>query len=227
MGIQHIRTNLLAVHKNLKAAAERSGRNEFDIRLVTVGKTRSIDEISAAISFGARDIGENRVSELVAKQSQIDAEVNWHFIGTLQRNKVKQVVGVVELIHSVDRYELGVEIDKRASKAGLVQSALVQVNVARESTKQGVDPKKLEKLIAELDKLRHISIEGIMTMAPFSREPESVRPVFAELKRLYDNLEDRWNLRWLSMGMTDDFVVAVEEGSNMVRVGRAIFTDGV
>ncbi len=227
MGINHIRANLGVVRKKLKVAAERSGRSESDIRLVTVTKTRSIDEISAAIANGATDIGENRVHELVAKQSQLDAAVNWHFIGPLQRNKVKQVVGVVDLIHSVDRYELGVEIDKRASKVEFVQPALVQVNVARESTKQGVDPKNLEKLIAELDKLRHISIDGIMTMAPLSRDAESVRPVFAELKRLYDNLEDRWNLRWLSMGMTDDFAVAVEEGSNMVRVGRAIFADGV
>jgi len=223
----HISRNLKKVRARIDITARQSGRRAEDIRLVVVGKNRSVAEVSAAVAAGAQDLGENRVKELVAKKAELRLTAKWHFIGTLQRNKVKNVVGAVDLIQSVDRFELGVEIDKRAKNAEIVQPILVQVNVAKEFTKHGVDLKNLKKLVAELDKLGHIRIEGLMTIAPQSRDAELARPVFAELRQAYEALLRYRDLKWLSMGMTDDFAVAVEEGSNMIRVGRAIFTDEV
>ncbi len=194
------------------------------MKLVAVGKTRSIEALEALISIGVRDLGENRVQELTEKQRAIPDKVNWHFIGSLQRNKVRHIVGNVELIHSVDRLELAQEIDRRARSQDIVQPILVQVNVAREMTKQGIDPNNLENLVAELEELRHIRIEGLMTIAPHAAQAQAVRPVFASLKQSFDALASGRSLKWLSMGMTDDFEVAIEEGANMVRVGRAIFS---
>ena len=225
MGFEYISDNLQDIREKIRLAALKSGRDQKDIRLVVVGKTRSVDEISKAIAAGAVDFGENRVQELLAKQSRIDTDICWHFIGSLQRNKVKSVVGTVGLIQSVDRHELAVEIDKKAEMAGLVQSVLVEVNVAGELTKHGVDPKNIESFIAEVGKLRHISVEGVMTIAPLAENTESIRPVFAKLKQVYDNLARNWNLQWLSMGMSNDFEVAIEEGANMVRIGRAVFQE--
>ncbi len=225
MGFEYISDNLQDIREKIRLAALKSGRDQKDIRLVVVGKTRSVDEISKAIAAGAVDFGENRVQELLAKQSRIDKDICWHFIGSLQRNKVKSVVGTVGLIQSVDRHELAVEIDKKAEMAGLVQSVLVEVNVAGELTKHGVDPKNIESFIAEVGKLRHISVEGVMTIAPLAENTESIRPVFAKLKQVYDNLARNWNLQWLSMGMSNDFAVAIEEGANMVRIGRAVFQE--
>ncbi len=207
----------------IDAAARRSGRAGADVRLVVVTKNRSAEEINAAIAAGAADIGENRVQEFLAKAPLIQGEVSRHFIGTLQRNKVKALIGRVDLIQSVDRLELAEEIDRRAAEAGLIQPVLLQVNVAGEATKQGVGPDDVEKTVAELAGLRHIKTEGLMTIAPLATDPGSTRPIFAKLKQLYDTLTGRWHFKWLSMGMTDDFEVAVEEGANMVRIGRAVF----
>jgi len=220
---ERIDQNLAAVNAEIAAAAGKTGRRLEEIRLVVVTKNQSAAAISAVLAAGATDIGENKAQELLAKQAQIKNQANWHFIGRLQRNKVKQVVGTVALIQSVDDLELGLEIDKRAAKAGLVQPVLIQVNVAREPTKQGVGLNDLEKLVAKLDNLKHIDVEGLMTIAPPAPDGESARPIFAKLKQVYDTLTGSWGWRWLSMGMTDDFTVAIEEGSNMVRVGRAIF----
>lgn len=216
--------NLAAVRARIADACIRSRRGPDDVKLVVVGKTRPVEALNALISIGVYDLGENRVQELTEKQRAISGEVNWHFIGSLQRNKVRQVVGKVELIHSVDRLELAQEIDRRACVQDMVQPILVQVNVAREPTKQGVDPKNLEILVAELEKLRHIRIEGLMTIAPHVAQAQAVRPVFASLKQSFDALAPGRSFKWLSMGMTDDFEVAIEEGANLVRVGRAVFS---
>lgn len=218
-----IKANLTEINARIDAAARKTGRTGADIRLVVVTKNQSTAAISAVLAAGATDIGENKAQELLAKQAQITVGADWHFIGRLQTNKVRQVVGRVALIQSVDDLDLGMEIDKRAAMAGLVQPVLVQVNVAQESTKQGVDLGDLEKLVAKLDNLKHIDVEGLMTIAPLAPDRESARPIFAKLKQVYDTLTSSYEFNWLSMGMTDDFTVAVEEGSNMVRVGRAIF----
>jgi len=224
--MERIERNLAAVNADIAAAAGKAGRRLEDIRLVVVTKNQPAEVVSAALAAGATDIGENKAQELLLKQARIEVPVRWHFIGRLQKNKVKQVVGAVDLIQSVDGLELAREIDKRAAGVGLVQAVLIQVNVAEETTKQGLGLSDLEKAIAKIDKLKHIKIEGLMTIAPLSRDGESARPVFAKLKQVYDTLTGSWALRWLSMGMTDDFVVAIEEGSNMVRVGRAVFGPG-
>lgn len=218
-----IRQNLTIINARIDVAARESGRTRSDIRLVVVTKNRTPDTISAAIAAGATDLGENRVQELMAKKPFVEGEAVWHFIGALQRNKVKQVVGRVDLIQSIDRLELGIEVDRWAARVGLVQSILIQVNVSGEATKQGVALDSLEKLVAELDKLRHIRVEGLMTIAPAASDSEQARPIFAKLREAHDRLASRSSLKWLSMGMTDDFAVAVEEGSNMVRIGRAVF----
>lgn len=211
------------MNAGIKLAAQKSGRRPQDIRLVVVTKNRAPSAISAALAAGATDIGENKAQELLLKQDRIKDPVRWHFIGRLQKNKVKQVVGAVDLIQSVDELGLGLEIDKRASRLGLIQPVLIQVNIAGEATKQGADPAELERLVEKLDNLKNIDVCGLMTIAPLVRDSELTRPVFAKLKKVYDTLSSKYSLRWLSMGMTDDFGVAVEEGSNMVRVGRAIF----
>jgi len=221
--IGQIQKNLHEIDKRIDAAARKSGRTRADVRLVVVTKNQAPPAISAAVAAGATDLGENRVQELMAKKSLVEGEAAWHFIGALQRNKVKQVVGQVDLIQSVDRLELGIEVDRWAARVGLVQAILVQVNVSGEATKQGVALENLEKLVAELDGLRHIRIEGLMTIAPAASDGEQARPIFAKLREAHDRLASRWSLKWLSMGMTDDFVIAVEEGSNMVRIGRAVF----
>ena len=219
-----IKQNLAHIQERIDVAARKSGRTGTDVRLVVVTKNRTPEAISAAIAAGATDIGENRVQELLVKTPHIIGQARRHFIGTLQRNKVKPIIGSIDLIQSVDRLELAGEIDRRAAEAGLIQSSLVQCNVEGETTKQGIDPNDVEKVVAEIDKLGHIKIEGLMTIAPLARDEESARRTFAKLKQLYDTLTGRWHFKWLSMGMTEDFEVAVEEGANMVRIGRAVFT---
>jgi PLP dependent protein len=223
-GFSYIEENVRQVRRRIAAAAQRSGRPAEAVCLIAVGKTQPADALAAVMAAGVRDIGENRVRELAAKREQLSGQGVWHLIGTLQRNKVKQVLGVVDLIQSVDSLDLAVEIDRRAERLGLLQSILVQVNVSGEATKHGVGLAELEKSVAQIGKLRHIKIDGLMTIAPLVSDREATRPVFSSLKEEYDRLCPKWGFNWLSMGMTQDFEVAVEEGSNMVRIGRAVFS---
>lgn len=216
--------SLSRVRAQITRATARRRVDTGPVKLVAVGKTRPVEALTALRAEGIEDFGENRVQELISKVGHSLEGVKWHFVGTLQKNKVRQVVGLVQLIHSVDNLELAQEIDRRALQAGLIQSVLIQVNVAGEAAKQGVAPENLEKLIAETTKLRHIKVEGLMTMAPRAAEAEEVRPIFAGLFRLYKELGGGREWRWLSMGMTEDFEVAIEEGANMVRIGRALFS---
>lgn len=217
-----ISRNIAHIKERIDKAARRSGRTGQDVRLVVVGKTQPVEKLRAVIDAGVNDIGENRVQELMAKINDIPP-VDWHFIGSLQRNKVRNVVGRVKLIQSVDRFDLAHDIDRRAAALGLVQPVLVQVNVSGEATKQGITLKKLDKLVAEIGKLRHIRVEGLMTMGLLG-QPTETRLVFAGLKAAFDGLAKNQALTWLSMGMTDDFEAAIEEGSNLVRIGRAVFS---
>ena len=198
-----------------------------DVLLVGVTKTRSVEEINEAIDAGITDIGENKVQEVMDKFDGVK-QVNWHFIGHLQRNKVKYIIDKVSLIHSVDSIRLANEIDKRAAEHGLIMDILIQINPADEESKFGVSLGETKDLLMEIaDTCSNIRIRGLMSVAPFTEDPEDVGTYFAQVKDLYDELgkinHERIDFKYLSMGMSHDYEVAVTNGSNLVRVGTAIF----
>lgn len=214
-----IAANLTAVRARIRSAADRAGRSSRDITLVGVSKTHPATAVAEAYRAGLRDFGENRVQEAETKIIQLRAQgctPRWHLIGHLQRNKVRAALDLFDILHSVDSVRLAEVIDAHASRPVAV---LVEVNVAGEATKFGVAPEDVPATVERLGQLPNIEVRGLMTVAPRVRDPEEVRPVFRELRKL----RDRLGLRELSMGMTDDLEVAVEEGSTLVRVGRAIF----
>jgi PLP dependent protein len=214
-----------AVRRQVVDAADVVGRPWDEITIVGVTKTVGIDDIRSALAAGISDFGENRVQEFLGKYG-LFPDANWHFIGTLQTNKVKDVVGRARMIHSVDSIHLLDEIDKRAQAAGVVQPVLLQVNVSSEGTKHGFECCDVREALIEASHLPNVAVRGLMTMAPLGR-PEDARWVFRELRELRDSLREMplngVELNELSMGMSNDFRVAVEEGSTIVRVGRAIF----
>lgn len=214
-----------AVRRQVSDAADVSGRGPEDVTIVVVTKTVGIPEIRMAMAAGACDFGENRVQEFLGKYG-LFPDVSWHFIGSLQTNKVKDVVGRACLIHSVDSLHLLREIDKRAAQADVVQSVLLQVNVSGEGTKHGFGYDDVRDSLIESSSMDHVVVRGLMTMAPFGR-PEDARWVFRRLRELRDSLREMplngVELTELSMGMSNDFRVAVEEGATIVRIGGAIF----
>jgi pyridoxal phosphate enzyme (YggS family) len=214
-----------AVRRQVADAADCAGRSAADVTIVGVTKTIGIVEIQAAISAGMRDFGENRAQEFLGKYG-LFPQVRWHFIGTLQTNKVKDVVGRAHLIHSIDSVHLLEAVDRKARGLGIVQPVLLQVNISGEDTKHGLVTHDVQSALEASSGLESVSVRGLMTMAPFGR-PEEARPVFRELRQLAVSLGAlRLNgveLDELSMGMTNDFKVAVEEGATIIRVGRAIF----
>lgn len=214
-----------AVRRQVIDAADAAGRDPAEVTIVAVTKTVAIDDIRQASDAGIRDFGENRVQEFLGKYGLFPG-VNWHFIGSLQTNKVKDVVGRAALIHSVDSSRLLAEVSRRATDAGCLQDVLLQVNVSGEDSKHGFDPADLHEVLVEASHLPGVCVRGLMTMAPFDR-PEDVRWVFRSLRELRDSLREMplngVELDELSMGMTNDYRVAVEEGATIVRVGRAIF----
>ncbi|NLW08076.1 MAG: YggS family pyridoxal phosphate-dependent enzyme [Clostridia bacterium] len=219
--------NVAMVCDRIAAAARRSGRQPEDGTLVAVTKTISPDVIREAVAAGIKELGENRVQELLRKQPFITG-VNWHLIGHLQRNKVRQVWDKVTMIHSVDSLRLAQELDKRAGQAGARVNILIEVNVAGEETKFGVAPEALIPLCKELTGYKALNVCGLMTVAPLATDAEEVRPVFrrlAELRREVEalRLPGMGELPYLSMGMSADFEVAIEEGANLVRIGTTIF----
>lgn len=214
-----------AVRRQVADAADACGRDADDITIVGVTKTVGVDEVRAAIAAGLRDFGENRVQEFEGKYG-LFPEARWHFIGTLQTNKVKDVVGKAHLIHSVDSPRLLSHIEKRATERGVIQPVLLQVDISLEGTKHGLLPEDLPDVIREAAAMDSVEVRGLMTMAPLARA-EDVRWVFRELREVRDSLRatlpDRVELEHLSMGMSGDFRVAVEEGATIVRIGRALF----
>lgn len=214
-----------AVRRQVADAADLVGRDPADVKIVAVTKTVGIPEIQQALDAGIIDFGENRVQEFLGKYG-LFPEAKWHFIGTLQTNKVKDVVGRACLIHSVDSCRLLDEIDHRSAMAGVIQPVLLQVNVSGEATKHGFDTSEVSDVLVDASTMEHVEVRGLMTMAPFGRA-EDARWVFRELKELRDALREMplngVELDELSMGMTGDFRVAVEEGSTIVRIGRALF----
>jgi pyridoxal phosphate enzyme (YggS family) len=214
--------NLQAIRKRIDAAARKTGRTGEDIVLVVVTKTRSVAEIREALACGATDLGENYVQEAEAKYSEIGAGPRWHMIGHLQRNKVKHAVEFFDMIQSVDSEELAREIGRRAEAIGRCIDTLIEVKISSEPTKFGVDPDEVLRLADVISDIAGIRVCGLMGMAPIVAEPEATRPYFAKLKEIWDKLPREQRL-YLSMGMTQDFEIAIEEGSNMVRIGTAIF----
>jgi pyridoxal phosphate enzyme (YggS family) len=214
-----------AVCRHVADAADVFGRRPDKVTIVAVTKTVSIEEIRHAYSLGIRDFGENRVQEFLGKYG-LFPEARWHFIGSLQTNKVKDVVGRVFLIHSVDSLKLLSAIDRKAAEFGVIQPVLLQVNVSGEASKHGMRPVDVADVLVEAMRMENVEVRGLMTMAPFGR-PEDARPVFSALRELAGSLgemrADGVELEQLSMGMTNDYRVAVEEGATIVRVGRALF----
>jgi len=225
---RQIADNLQRVRQRIAAAAERVGRDPGEVTLVAVSKTRSMDEVRAAVEAGAGDLGENYAQEMAEKAEALgEADVRWHTIGHLQTNKVRIIADFVNLVHSVDSLRLGREMSNRAAAAGREIPFLLQANVSREESKFGVVEEDACTLAGELAGLESCRLVGLMTMPPYCEDPEENRPYFVALKELRDRLINRGvpaeRMRHLSMGMTCDFEVAVEEGATLVRVGTAIF----
>ena len=221
-----IAENLVEVRERISRAIQKSGREPDSVRLITVSKQISVDRIEEARAAGAVVFGENKIQEAIPKIEQMGAEgIFWHFIGHLQKNKIKFLDERFDLIHSVDSFELAEKIAKHYHSENRVQRILLQVNVSGEAAKFGMEPKELEKQMAEFFQLQGIQVEGLMTIPPFDSDPENSRRHFSRLRELREQYEKQNGLplNQLSMGMSNDFEVAVEEGATLVRVGTAIF----
>lgn len=220
--------NIKITKKNIEEACKRSGREAAEVQLICVSKTKPVELLLEAYQAGARDFGENKVQELVEKYEVLPKDIRWHMIGHLQRNKVKYIVGKVFLIHSVDSYRLAEEISKEAVKKNVQVNILIEVNVAGEASKFGASSAaETISLVREIAVLPNICIKGLMTVAPFVEDPEENRIYFANLRQLAVDIKqeniDNVSVDILSMGMTGDYMVAVEEGASYVRVGTGIF----
>lgn len=222
-----IKDNLRRVMEAISRAAEKAGRRGEDVELVAVTKTVDVARINEAIEAGVKAIGENRIQEAAAKHDMVGDGVRWHLIGHLQRNKVKKAIEVFGLIHSLDSISLSREISSRAVALGKQVEALVEVNISREESKFGLYPEELIEFLKGISVLENLRITGLMTMAPFTDEPEGSRTYFRELRLLSEEVTscniENIEMKHLSMGMSQDFEIAVEEGANIVRVGTAIF----
>lgn len=223
-----INNRISEVRKNIEKACKTAGRNPNEITLVGASKTKSAEIINEALENGLETIGENRVQELTEKYPYIKNGTHIHLIGHLQTNKIKYIIDKVELIHSVDSQHLAKEISRCAEKAGITMNILVQVNVSGEESKSGIAPENLDSLLEYIDTLNNIKVKGLMTIPPLETESlTESRKVFKELKTIFENEKlkayKNTTMEILSMGMTNDYEVAVEEGATMVRVGRAIF----
>ena len=204
-----------------------SGRKSEDITLIAVSKTYPAEAIEEAISLGCEHFGENKVQELMNKVDVVKGNPKWHLIGHLQTNKVKYVIGHVELIHSVDSLKLAQEIEKQSAKKGVVTSILIEVNVAKEDSKHGIYVEDVLELVKAIAQLPHVKIEGFMTVAPFTEDPEENRPIFKALYDLSVDIQkqniDNISTSILSMGMSNDYKIAIEEGATLIRIGTALF----
>lgn len=222
-----ITENLSIVENKIAAACKRAGRERDEVKLIAVSKTQPVEAIREAIEYGINSFGENRVQELREKTEIIKDNLDWHLIGHLQTNKVKFVVGKVSLIHSLENIRLAEAIDKEAKKHNVIVDVLVEVNIAKEDTKFGVNPEEVESFIREVLIFKNINIRGLMTVAPYTDISEENRKYFKKLKKIMVDLNSKnihnVNMNVLSMGMTGDYEIAIEEGATLVRVGTGIF----
>jgi pyridoxal phosphate enzyme (YggS family) len=227
-----VKDNISNIREQIVSICSRINRAAEEVTIVAVSKNRSAQQIREAIDAGIYDIGENRVQEAVAKFQDLrvairDKQPRWHMVGHLQTNKVKEAAKIFACIQSVDSLRLAQQIDKEAAKIGKVQNIMLEVKTSPEATKFGFKPQELSGIAKEFAHLENLKVLGLMTIAPLSGDPGQTRPYFRKLKELYDEINRQsvlgYQLSVLSMGMTDDFSIAIEEGSNMVRLGRAIF----
>lgn len=219
--------NLIQVQKNIEEACKKVNRDPDEVTLIAVSKTKPVEMLKEAYEAGARVFGENKVQEIVDKYDQMPSDVKWHLIGHLQRNKVKYIVDKVAMIHSVDSLRLAETIEKEAEKKNVVVPILIEVNVAEEESKFGLKPEEVLPFIEQIADFSHIQIKGLMTIAPYVENAEENREIFRELKKLSVDIAakniNNVTMSVLSMGMTGDYMVAVQEGATMVRVGTGIF----
>lgn len=225
--MSYLKQNIQQIKKRIEAAAERSGRNPEDIYLIAVTKNFSAELIQEAVDNGIVFLGENRVQEAKSKVDLVKGNIEWHLIGHLQRNKVKTAIDIFTMIQSLDSWRLAEEIQKRAQQADKVIDVLVQVNIGSEETKYGVDPDDTEVFIEKVATLPNLKVRGLMAIAPFKENPEDVRAYFRHLREIFQSIKEKSienvSMEYLSMGMSNDFEVAIEEGANMVRIGTGIF----
>ncbi len=219
--------NVIEVEKNIQATCDRAGRSREEVRLIAVSKTKPVSDIEEVLTTGILDYGENKVQELSDKYDVLPKNIRWHMIGHLQRNKVKYLIGKTVLIHSVDSLRLAEQIEHEAAKADTIMNVLIEVNVAGEESKFGTTCNEAIELVRAVAALKHVKIKGLMTIAPFTDNPEDNRIYFKKLKQLSVDIKskniDNVDMDELSMGMTGDYEVAIEEGATMVRVGTGIF----
>ncbi|NBH72500.1 YggS family pyridoxal phosphate-dependent enzyme [Clostridiaceae bacterium] len=222
-----ILANLEQVHTNIRSACDRSGRDAKEVTLIAVSKTKPLQALQAAYDCGERHFGENKVQEILQKAPMLPDDLHFHMIGHLQRNKVRQVLPYVTMIHSVDSLRLASEIQKEAERIDKVIDILLEVNVAKEESKFGFTADEVLDAISQICRFPNIKVCGLMTIAPFVENSEQNRPVFQKLFQLYVDIKhkniDNTNMSVLSMGMTGDYQVAIEEGATMIRVGTGIF----
>ncbi len=222
-----LKDNYASVEEKIAAACARAGRDRSEVTLIAVSKTKPVEMLREVYDAGARDFGENKVQEICEKYDRLPADIKWHMIGHLQRNKVKQVIDKVVLIHSVDSYRLAQEISVQAQKKGLIIPILIEVNIAEEESKFGISAEDTIQLVEEIAVLPNLKIRGLMTIAPYVVDAEKNRLYFRQIKQLSVDIKnkniDNVSMDILSMGMTGDYEVAIEEGATMVRVGTGIF----
>lgn len=222
-----IQVNIADIKEEIKQICHSCGRNPEDITLVVVTKTVDPERINYAVDCGVSNLGENKVQEIMDKYETVSKNIKWHLIGHLQTNKVKYIIDKVELIHSVDSVKLAEEISKRAERYDITKDVLVQINVAEEETKFGIGLEEAVNFVKSISAFDNIRIKGLMTIAPYSENPEGVRLVFRQLREKFDELSQmnlpNTEMKYLSMGMSNDYHIAIEEGANMIRIGTAIF----
>ena len=225
--MSYIKENIENVERKIQAACDRSGRKREDVLLLAVSKTIDVPRIKEAVECGLTSLGENKVQEIMDKYEPMGEGVKWHLIGHLQTNKVKYIIDKVEIIHSVDSLKLAEEISKRAKAKGITANILLEINAAGEESKFGLKPEECEEAVREISILDNIKIRGLMTVAPNVENPEENRIYFKQMKQLLVDINakkiDNVNMDVLSMGMTGDYEVAIEEGATIVRVGTGIF----
>lgn len=222
-----LKENLQQVEENIKKACKKSGRDRADVTLIAVSKTKPVEMLQTVYDCGVRDFGENKVQEMCDKMEVLPGDIKWHMIGHLQTNKVKYIVGRTELIHSVDSVHLAAEIQKQAGKKDVIVPILIEVNIAEEESKFGIHKEDTIAMVRQIAEMDHLRIKGLMTIAPFVENAEDNRLYFREIKQLSVDIKnqniDNVSMDVLSMGMTGDYEVAIEEGATLVRVGTGIF----
>lgn len=229
--MEQIRENIKTIQQEIEGACIRMGRRREEVTLLAVTKTINPTEMQIAYEEGLCHFAENKVQELVRKQPLFSEGITWHLIGHLQTNKVKAIVGKVSLIHSVDSLRLAEAIDNEAKKINVIQDILVQINVAEEETKFGLKTHEVEELVRQIALLKNVRIQGFMTIAPYVVSAEENRPIFRKMKQIFVDIKekniDNVSMNTLSMGMTHDYIVAVEEGATMLRIGTGIFGERI